>query len=243
MAQMDPATTAQQQARPQEGSEVSLEAAEAQYRQSMVAYSKLLEKGTPWLFDVGTWVFGGLIAFTVLIMGALITIGPVDRSITVATVALALALPLDVTGLVLLRFTSDMKPVRFEQEIAQTFEEAGLTPGEEQIPSLTALQALRIRGAQVALRYAVGILTLCMILTVVGMAAALWHMAWWIDVAFAATVVVSLVIVLIAMASIQPPVSAEERARRRRERDELIRQAKERAQQAKAQARQASRRR
>lgn len=240
MAQTDPLAPAQKQEQPQEA---SLEAAAAQYRQSMVAYNKLLEKGTPWLFDVGSWVFGGLIAFTVLIMGALITIGPVDRPITVATVALALALPLDVTGLVLLRFTSDMKPVRFEQEIAQTFEEAGLTPGEEQIPSLTALQALRIRGAQVALRYAVGILTLSMILTVVGMTAALWHMAWWIGVAFAAMVVVSLAIVLIAMASIQPPVSAEERARRRRERDELIRQAKERAQQEKTRAREASRRR
>lgn len=240
MAQTDPLAPAQKQEQPQEA---SLEAAAAQYRQSMVAYNKLLEKGTPWLFDVGSWVFGGLIAFTVLIMGALITIGPVDRPITVATVALALALPLDVTGLVLLRFTSDMKPVRFEQEIAQTFEEAGLTPGEEQIPSLTALQALRIRGAQVALRYAVGILTLSMILTVVGMTAALWHMAWWIGVAFAAMVVVSLAIVLIAMASIQPPVSAEERARRRRERDELIRQAKGRAQQEKTRAREASRRR
>lgn len=235
MAQTDPATTApEQQERPPQ---VSLAAAEAEYRQSMVAYNKLLEKGTPWLFDVGSWVFGGLIAFTLLIMASLITVGPVDLSIKIATIALALALPLDVTGLVLLRFTSDMKPVRFEQEIAQSFEEAGLTPGERQIPSLTALQALRIRGAQVALRYAVGILTLCMILTVVGMTAALWHMAWWIGVAFAVMVAISLTIAMIAVASIQPPVSAEERVRRQRERDELVRQAKEKARQEKAQAR------
>jgi uncharacterized membrane protein len=236
MPEPDPIVSTQHQ-------EVSLAAAEAQYRQSMTAYSKLLEKGTPWLFDVGSWVFGGLIAFTLLIMASLITVGPADLYIKIATVALALALPLDVTGLVLLRLVQDIKPVRFEEEVTQTFQEAGLTPGEQQIPSLTSLQALRIRGTQVALRYALGILTLCIVLTLAGMMATLWHMAWWIGVAFAAMVLISLVTILVAMASIQPPVSAEERAQRRRDRDELIRQAKERARQDKARARQTKRQR
>lgn len=231
MPESDPALAAQHR-------EVSLAAAEAQYRQSMKAYSKLLEKGTPWLFDVGSWIFGGFIAFTLLILTALITVGPVDLYIKIATVALALALPLDVTGLVLLRFVQDIKPVRFEEEVAQTFQEAGLTPGEQQVPSLTALQALRIRGTQVALRYALGILTLSIVLTLAGMTAALWHMAWWIGAGFAAMVVVSVVTILLAMSSLQPPVSAAERAQRRRDRDELIRQAKERAAQEKARAKQ-----
>jgi len=223
--------------------EVSLEAAEAQYHQSMKAYSKLLEKGTPWLFDVGSWIFGGLIAFTLLIMSSLITVGPVDLYIKVAAAALALALPLDVTGLVLLRLVQDMKPVRFEQEVSQTFQEVGLTPDEMQIPSLTSLQALRIRGTQVALRYALGILTLSVFLTIAGMTATLWHMAWWIAIAFVAMVVISLLVALLAMATSQPPVSAEERQRRRQYRDELVRQAKERSRQEKALAKQTRRRR
>ncbi len=223
--------------------EVSLEAAEAQYHQSMKAYSKLLEKGTPGLFDVGSWIFGGLIAFTLLIMASLITVGPVDLYIKVATASLALALPLDVTGLVLLRLVQDMKPVRFEQEVSQTFQEVGLTPDEMQIPSLSSLQALRIRGTQIALRYALGILTLSVVLTIAGMTATLWHMGWWIAIAFVAMVVISLLIALLAMAASQPPVSAEEEQRRRRYRDELVRQAKERSQQEKALAKQAKRRR
>ncbi|HEX8730318.1 MAG TPA: hypothetical protein VF739_16940 [Ktedonobacterales bacterium] len=222
--------------------EISLEAAEAQYKQSMRAYSTLLEKGTPWLFDVGSWFFGGLIAFTLLVMGTLITVGPVDLSIKTATVALALALPLDVTGLVLLRLGQDMKPVRFEQEISQTFEEVGLTPGLQQIPSLTAIEALRIRGTQIILRYALGMFGLSIVLTMTGMTAALWHMAWWIAVAFDAMAVVSIAVVVVAMTVSQPPVSAEERAQRRRYRDELIRQAKERAKLEKTRAKQANRR-
>lgn len=156
--------------------EVSLEAAEEQYRQSMQAYRKLLEKGIPWLFDVGAWIFGGLIAFTLLIMASLITVGPIDLFIKIATAALALALPLDVTGLILLRLVQDMKPVRFEETVSQTLQEAGLTPDELQVPSRTSLQAMRIRGTQVALRYALYILSLSSVLTLAGMVATLCHM-------------------------------------------------------------------
>lgn len=213
--------------------EVSLEAAEEQYRQSMQAYRKLLEKGIPWLFDVGAWIFGGLIAFTLLIMASLITVGPVDLFIKIATAALALALPLDVTGLILLRLVQDMKPGRFEETVSQTLQEAGLTPDELQVPSLTSLEAMRIRGTQVALRYALYIFSLSSVLTLAGMVATLWHMAWWIGVAFAAMVVISMVIALLAMTASQPPVSSEERRRRKAYRDELIRQAKERTRQEK----------
>ncbi len=228
MPESDPVLTTQRQ-------EVSLEAAEEQYRQSMQAYRKLVEKGTPWLFDVGTWIFGGLIAFTLLIMASLITVGPVDLFIKIATASLALALPLDVTGLVLLRLVQDMEPIRFEETVSQTFQEAGLTPDEMQVPSLTSLQAMRIRGTQVTLRYAVYILALSIVLTLAGMVATLWYMAWWIGVAFAAMVVFSVILAVLAMAASQPPVAPEEKRRRKAYRDELIRQAKERTKQEKKQ--------
>lgn len=236
-SESDPLSTAQQPV-------VSLDAEELKYHQSMKAYTRLLEKGTPWLFDVGSWIFGGLIAFTVLIIGALITVGPADLAVKISTAALALALPLDVTGLILLRLVQDMKPVRFEQEVSQTFQEVGLAPDDsQQIPSLTSLQALRIRGTQIALRYALGILTLSMVLTIAGLVATLWHMAWWIAVAFIAMVALCLCVAMLAMATAQPPVSAEEKQRRRTYRDELVRQAKARAQQEKAAARKANRQR
>jgi MFS family permease len=213
---------------------VSLDAEELKWRQSMQAYSKLLEKGTPWLYDVGSWVFGGLIAFTVLIIGALITIGPVDLAIKVSTAALAFALPLDVTGLVLLRLAQDLKPGQFEQEVSETFQEAGLSPDGVQVPSLTSLQAMRIRGTRIALGAAFGILTVSIILTLAGLGAALWHMTWWIAIAFVAMVALCLLFVTIAMSVAQPPVSAEEKRRRKAYSDEVVRQAKVRTRQEKA---------
>src|SRR5205085_9959487 len=78
------------------------------------AFGKLLEHITPWLFEFGSWIFGGLIAFTLLVVASLLTIGPLDRAILVATTAFALALPPDVTGLLLLRLIRDLKQVGFE---------------------------------------------------------------------------------------------------------------------------------
>jgi hypothetical protein len=211
---------------------VSLAAAEAQYQQSLKAASTVIGKISPWLFEVGSWIFGGLIAFTLLVMASLLTVGPVDLAVKLATVAFAVSLPLNVTGLVLLRLMRDLKPVHFEG-VAQVFQEAGLTPGEQQIPSVASLEALRERGTRIALSATLGMLVLSSILTILAMTAALWHMSWWIGVAFLATVLISLVIIQVALATSQPPVSAEEKMRRRRYREELVRQAKERSRQEK----------
>jgi hypothetical protein len=185
------------------------------------------------LFEVGSWIFGGLIAFTLLVLASLLTVGPVDLAVKLSTVAFAVSLPLTVTGLILLRLGRDLKPVHFEG-VTQVFQEAGLTPGEQQIPSVASLEALRERGTRIVLSTTLGMLGLSSILMVVGMTAALWHMSWWIGVAFLATVLISLAIVQVALATSQPPVSAEERTKRRRYRQELTRQAKERSRQQKA---------
>jgi hypothetical protein len=206
--------------------------------QGVQAYNSLLERITPWLFEVGSWIFGGLIAFSVFIICALLPVRPVDLPVEIATVVFALALPMNVTGLVLLRIVRDVKPVGFEQGLVRAFQEAGLTPGEQQIPSLTTLAAVRKRGTRNVLYAALGILTLSAVLTAVGMVAALWHVAWWIGVAFGIMVFICQIIVQIVMVTSQPRLSAEEKAERRRQRTEAIKQAKEQASQAKEQAKQ-----
>ncbi len=226
MSQPDPAVTGQ----PQTG---SLAAAEAQSYRGRRAYDGLLERITPWLFEIGSWIFGGLIAFTLLILPSLITARPLDLPIEVAAAAFALALPLNVTGLVLLRIVRDVKPGGFEEEIAQVFQEAGLTPGEQEVPSLITLQAVRKRGTRSVLYADLGILMLSSAMTLVGTVAALWHIAWWIAVAFGAMVFICLIIVQIVMSTAQPRISPEEKAQRRRQRDELIKQTKELRRQAK----------
>lgn len=186
-----------------------------QYQQTMQALGKFVERITPWLLEVGSWIFGGLIAFTLLVIASLLTVGPVDPAILVATTALALALPLNVTGLVLLRLIQDLKQVGFEEEMAQSFQEVGFT-GDPQIPAIPAppaLEASRKRRASIVLAYCSGILALSALLTLTGMTSALWHMAWWIGVVFCAMAIISIVIVILAIATSQPPDSQEQKQR------------------------------
>ena len=232
MSQTDPAPSDPHQ-------EVSAAAPEDQHKQSSEriwqatpdevwkAVGKLVEGIAPWLVEFGSWIFGGLIAFTLLVMASLITVGPIDPAITVATAAFALALPLDLVGLILLRLVQDLKHVGFEEEVAQAFQEVGFTVGE-QVASPTALEALRKRRTGTVLRYSLWILALTVLLTLTAMTAALWHMAWWIGVVFFFVMaLISPAIVILALVTSQPPDSAEEKEQRRRYREEMIKQAKE----------------
>ena len=96
-------------------------------------FGKFIDRITPWLYEVGILIFGSLIALNLLVQAALFTIGPVDPAIMVATAAFALALPLNVTGLLLLRLIQEMKGARFEDELAQALQEAGSV--SDQIPT------------------------------------------------------------------------------------------------------------
>lgn len=205
--------------------EISLAAEQERVKQSMKALDRVIERITPSLTDFGSWVFGGLIAFTLLVLASLFTIGPVDPAIAVATVAFALALPLGVAGLFLLRLVQDLTHMGFEEEVTQAFQEVGFTAGV-QVPTPKALEVQRKRRTAIVLRFSVGILALSVLLALTGLTATLWHMAWWIAVAFVAMVLASLSSVILAIAISQAPKSAEEREQERRYREEIIKQAK-----------------
>jgi hypothetical protein len=219
-----------------------------QLKQIMKASENYVEKATPWLLDVGTWIFGGLIAFNLLIMAALITIGPVDLAVRISTAAFALVLPLDLAGLLLLKLVQDLEHVgfefEFEREVRQAVQDVAPAIGEPDAPPMT-LEALRKRRTQAALYFSLGILMLSSFMTLAGMAAVLWHMAWWIAVGFVTMALLSLVVVLIAMATSRPPESAEAREQRRRYRQEMARrakaQSKEAAKRTKAQSKEMAR--
>ena len=221
MSQTDPAPADPHQ-------ETSRAALQEQNKQNMKAFEKFVERITPWLFEVGSWSFGGLIAFTLLVVASLLTVGPVDPAIMVAMTAFALALPLDVAGLILLRLVQDLKRVGFEEEVVQVFHDVGFTVGE-QMASPTALESLRKRRTGIVLGDSLGILALSGLLTLTGMTAALWHMAWWIGVVFFAMVLISLAMVIVAIITIQPRGSQEEKEYKRRYREEMTRQAKAQA--------------
>lgn len=189
------------------------------------ALGNLLLSITPWLFDFGSWLFGGLIAFNLVIIAALFTIGPTHPAILISTAAFAIALPLDVTGLFLLRLAKDMKDITFDDQLAQEFHDAGF-PIDIYLPPPQARESMRKKRATVILSYSAGILVLSVLLTLIGIIAALWYMAWWIGVVFIAMVVLSQALVIIVIVRLLPPETEQEKEYKRRYREQLAEQRK-----------------
>jgi ABC-type multidrug transport system fused ATPase/permease subunit len=193
----------------------------------MKALEAVTESITPWLVEFGTWIFAGLAGFALIVIAQLITVGPVESTIFVSTVALALTLPLNLTGLLLLRLVQDMK--RYEDKLAQGFHDASLIMGAEFAAPLAA-SPLQKRRTEVILLISLGMLTVSGLLTLIGLVAALWHVAWWIGILFLLMTIISLGIVVVALSVVRPPQSQEERERKQRYAEEMIRRAEEQVQ-------------
>jgi hypothetical protein len=158
--------------------------------------NRLLDTVTPWLLDLGSWIFGALIAFNLIILGALLTVGPVDVAVKIATAAFALSLPLDVAGFVLLRLVGDLTKAGLADVAAKAFQEQGF-----ELTGARSQDAIAAGLRTSTLLWSYGLLTGTVTLTIAGMTAALWHMAWWIGVAFAAMAMVSPGILTLALSA------------------------------------------
>jgi len=146
------------------------------------ALRRLAGQIAPWLVDVGSWIFGGLTAINLVVISALLTVGPVDAAVRTSTAALAAALPLNVAGIVLLRLIKDVNDVG------------------------------HARRSRVALLYWLGIAALSIALTVTGMTAAVWHMGPWIASVLLGAVAVSVALMAIALAHTLPQESDAEKS-------------------------------
>lgn len=222
MAQNNPAP-------PEPHKDVAYAAAQASISQAEKAFEEAIERTTPWLVDVGDWIFAGLIAFDLVVMAPLIVTVSADQALTISIVMFALALPLNLAGLVMLRLIKDMAHVGFSEEWVRAYQDAGLPLGE-QLASPQAREAQRKRRATIVLYYAFVVLALSVALTLTGLTAALWHTAWWIGVVFLAMSVVGLGIVIAALATLGPRDTPEDRARQRRYWDEVVKQVQAQAQ-------------
>jgi hypothetical protein len=172
----------------------------------------LAEKTAPWLIDVGSWIFGGLTAVNLVVIAALITVGPVDAAIRTSTAALAAALPLNVAGILLLRLIGDVNHVGLDDLTLRAFQDAGFPEIDAYFPSPGERAFLHARRSRVALAYSLGIAAVSIALTVTGMAAAVWHMGHWITVVLLSAVVLSAVLVTVAVAHALPPASDREKS-------------------------------
>ncbi len=185
--------------------------ADQTYGRTMSALGKVLDTITPWLLELGSWLFGALIAFNLVILGALLTVGPQDGAVLVATAALAIALPLDVAGFVVLRLAADMKKVALQEITAIAFGEVGL-PADDRPPEAISPETREKRRARAVLGYSYTLLAVTITVTLVGVTGALWHMAWWIAVLFVVMVLVSSVVAVLSIASRGDPLGLAQRS-------------------------------
>jgi hypothetical protein len=172
----------------------------------------LAERITPWLVDVGSWIFGGLTAVNLVVLSALITLGPVDAAIRTSTAALAAALPLNVAGIILLRMIKDLDDVGLDDLTLRAFQDAGFPEIDAYFPSPGERASQHARRSRVALLYSLGIAAGSMALTVTGMTAAVWHMGHWIALVLLSAIILSAGLITVAIAHALPQESAAEKS-------------------------------
>ena len=200
--------TDKQPANPMRGlSGAALEAAIEQRRQVMTT---LLDRLKPWLIEFGSWIFGGLIAFNLIIVAPLLTIGFDHVVIMVAILAFACALPLTVAGLLLLKLTKDLNDISIDAIMREAFVDAKIPDIDDHLPTDEQLQSTYKLRTDVGLRYSVWLGGISAILTLLGMIAALWYIAWWLAVAFIIVSVVTLLITINVAQRIMRPMTREE---------------------------------
>lgn len=166
----------------------------------------LLEQLKPWLIEFGSWIFGGLIAFNLIIIAPMLTIGAVQLTVLVSIVTFACALPLNVSGLLVLRLTKDLNDIAIDDVMHKAFEDAHL-------PVLTTHEPLYKQRTDVGIRYASRLAALSGMLTLLGMIAALWYIAWWVGVVFIAAVGASALITMMVATRLMRPDTDQLRER------------------------------
>jgi hypothetical protein len=178
--------------------------AEEVSRADKKALRLLASRTMPLLFEVGNWVFGGLIAVNLVLISALITVGPVDTAILVSITAFGIALPLDVAGISLLRLVKSMDDAGIEDLTLQAYTEAGYPGIEAYRPTGPEREEQQKKRAILAVWYASAIAGLSIVLTATGLVAALWFVAWWIGVVVLCVGLLSPVLVVLLFVHAQP---------------------------------------
>jgi len=189
--------------------------AEAQPGTAAKSVDILVARTTDWLTEVGAWIFGGLLALNLVLIASLLDVGPVDTAILISICALGCALSVNVVGICLNRLVKDIKYVEIAERlpILQEVRDAESSEIEALYPPPDERESVQRRRSALALRLSLGLAALSAALTVIGLVAALWHMAWWVGVAGLVTAVLSATLIAVVFLSTKLPVSEADMAR------------------------------
>ena len=156
------------------------------------------------------------IAFNLIVLSAIINARPVDFAVLIAITSFACALPLNVTGIFLLRLIKDLQDIGIDDLTLKAFQDAGFPDIEAYFPPFRQRQEQNRRRSRLTLCYSLGILALTIALTLTGFAAALWHVVWWIGAVLVATVTLCTMLIIVLFAhSLWPESDAEKELKNR----------------------------
>ena len=187
------------------------------------ALNYLMDQLKPWLLEFGNWIFGGLIAFNLVVVAPLLTIGPGHLPILIAITTFICALPLNVSGLFVLKLTKDMSGIGIDDVMRQAFKTAELPTREDDDAQPEKAASVEQQRINIGLHHALWFIAVSGVLTLTGLIAALWFIAWWVAGLFCVVAVVALVITLDVLGHLIRPTSDQDRARRQRELRQLER--------------------
>lgn len=147
-----------------------------------------------WLYDLGGWIFGGLIIAALMLLQDLISLGAVDGAVVVAGLAIAIALPFNLAGLGIIRYFKDLGQATEEARsaLAQNSNIDAETLTRLNIDS-RALSPRKRKVMDTAVSLA---LYLSVFFTVIGLSSALWRISWVATFFFLIASVLGLLLVL-----------------------------------------------
>jgi hypothetical protein len=159
---------------------------------------QMMEKGQQiaarWLYELGGWIFGALIAAALMVLQDLIPLGTTDRVTMVAAFATALAIPFHIAGLVIVRYFRDLYQAASEVALAQN-----LNQGNE-LPTFSSqiFSPAKRRAMDTAVSTA---LLLGALFTLLGVAFALWRISPLVTLLFFIACICGLLLIIRAVRS------------------------------------------
>lgn len=135
-----------------------------------------------WLYDLGGWVFGGLIVAALMILQDLISLGFADRATLIAGLAIAIALPFNLAGLAIIRYFRDLNQVA--EKARQALAQSPNLDAETLIKFTRDSEAFppnkrSVMDSSVSLALYASVL-----FTTIGLASALWRISWAVTLLF-----------------------------------------------------------
>lgn len=192
----------------------------AYYRsaQAKEASETFISRMAPWFLEFGSWIFGGLIAYSIVLIQAPILNSAVtrgDQALVICTLMLALALPLDIIGLIVLRLFGDLRRFDLENEFADAFSEmADAADPTREKPDQAAIEHWQKKRLALIFHISVAILLIVLVLTIAATVAAMWYVMWWVAGVFLLMIGATSVFLILLVTFIQPRARPKTQATR-----------------------------